>query len=266
MEQNYFDHIDPQQEPKHLTLWESLRLPMYFTAMIWLIHILQTIFDIDLGWWGIYPREAFGLRGILFAPLLHSNWEHLASNSVPFLVCATMIIYFYSRVALRSFVIIYFVTGFCIWLFARTGVFHIGLSYVVYGLVSFIFWTGVFRRSIRSIILALIIVTLYSGMFTGILPTTEILQRNISWESHLIGGIIGIITAYFYKEEVEFDEFEHPSVSNESKIAFLPFDTFDKTKAQRLFEAEERRRLEQEERMRHFPPFDGWISDTTYNQ
>ncbi|MBL7815284.1 MAG: rhomboid family intramembrane serine protease [Saprospiraceae bacterium] len=259
MEYNYLEPTH-NVEPKHITFWESLRFPLYFTIGIWFIHLVQVLLDIDLGWWGIYPREAFGLRGILFAPLLHSDWGHLTSNSVPFLVCATMIVYFFPRVALRSFMVIYFVTGFCVWVFARTGVFHIGLSYVVYGLVSFIFWTGVFRRSLRSIILSLIIVTLYSGMFSGVLPTTEVLQRHISWESHLIGAIIGIITAYFYKEEVEHDEFETPSVSDESKTAFLAPDVFDKTKAQRLFEEEERRRLEQEERMRHFPPFDGWTS------
>ncbi len=264
MEHFYIEPNYNNQDTKSTSFWESLRFPLYFTVLIWTIHVLQTVLHIDLGWWGIYPREGFGLRGILFAPLLHSNWAHLASNSIPFLVCSTMIIYFYPRVALRSFVSIYFVTGFCVWLFARAGVFHIGLSYVVYGLVSFIFWTGVFRRSIRGIILALIIVTLYSGMFSGILPTTEIIQKNISWESHLIGGIIGIFIAYFYKEEVEHDEFHTPSVSNETKTTFLPTDIFDKTKAQRIWEEEERRRIEQEERMRHFPPFDGWVSDSTY--
>jgi membrane associated rhomboid family serine protease len=254
------------QEPEQTSLWSSLRLPIYFSIGIWLIHIIQVVCNIDFGWWGIYPREGYGLRGVLFAPLLHAGWEHLASNTVPFLVCSTMIIYFFPRVALRSFVVIYFVTGFCVWLFARTGVFHIGLSYVVYGLVSFIFWTGVFRRSLRSIILALITVTLYSGMFTGVLPTTEILQRHISWESHLIGGIIGVLAAYFYKEEVEHDEFETPSVSDEPKTAFLAADTFEKTRAQRIAEEEERRRLAQEEQMRRFPPYDGWgwVSDSTY--
>ena len=261
---NTYMHND--QEPSNRSLWASLRLPLYFTFLIWAIHIFQTVFNLDLGWWGIYPRAGFGLRGILFAPVLHAGWEHLASNSIPFLVCSTMIIYFFPRVALRAFVVIYFVTGFCVWLFARTGVFHIGLSYVVYGLVSFIFWTGIFRRSLRSIILALIIVTLYSGMFSGLLPTTEVLQRNISWESHLLGGIIGIIAAYFYKEEVEHDEFETPSVSEASKVAFLSPHIFDKTRAQLQFEEDERRRIEQEEMMRQFPPYDpwGWNSNSTY--
>jgi membrane associated rhomboid family serine protease len=266
MKIKYHAPLPYYQDPEQASLWASFRLPLYFTLGIWFIHIVQTVFKLDWGWWGIYPREGFGLRGIVFAPLLHAGWEHLASNSLPFLVCATMIVYFFPRVALRAFVVIYFVTGFCVWLFARTGVYHVGLSYVVYGLVSFIFWTGIFRRSLRSIILALIIVTLYSGMFTGVLPTTEILQRNISWESHLIGGIIGILAAYFYKEEVEHDEFEPSPLSNESKSFFLPADTFHKTKAQRIEEEEEHRRQEQEERMRQFPPFDswGWTSDNTY--
>jgi membrane associated rhomboid family serine protease len=264
MEQYYVEPTHDTRDSPPISFLESFRFPVYFTIGIWFIHIVRTVFNMGLVDWGIYPREAYGLRGILFAPVLHGDWAHIASNSVPFLVCATMIIYFYPRVALRSFVMIYFVTGFCVWLFARAGVYHIGLSYVVYGLVSFIFWTGVFRRSIRGIILALIIVTFYSGMFAGVLPTTEVLQKNISWESHLMGAIIGVLAAYFYKEEVEHDEFEAPSVSNDSKTAFFHPNIFEKTKVQLLFEEEERRRLEQEERMRHFPPFDGWISDSTY--
>jgi membrane associated rhomboid family serine protease len=265
MAYNYLKPNTKADADNHISFFESIRFPLYFALSIWLIHILQLLLDIDLGWWGIYPREAFGLRGILFAPLLHADWRHLASNTVPFLVCAVLIIYFYPRVALRSFILIYFVTGFCVWMFARAGVFHIGLSYVVYGLVSFIFWTGVFRRSLRSVVLALIIVTLYSGMFTGILPTSEIVQRNISWESHLIGGIMGILVAYFFKEEVEEDEIETPSVSDSPKTYFLPRDAFDYTKEERRLAEEARKAREEEERrwQQGFPPFGNWTSDST---
>ena len=168
-----------------------------------------------------------------------------------------MIVYFYPRVALRAFLILYFITGFMVWLFARANVFHIGLSYVVYGLVSFVFWTGVFRRSIRSIVLALIVTTLYSGMISGVLPTTEILQRNISWESHLLGAIMGVFVAYFYKEEVEEDEVD-PSVSEEEKSFFFDQNVFEKTKAERQREAEE------EQIRQQFPPTGDWFSYSTF--
>ena len=243
---------------------DSVLPPLLFIAALWLIHLFKIWSHLDLDYWGIYPRESIGLRGVIFAPLLHGDWEHLASNSVPFLVLATMTIYFYQRVALRAFIIIYFLSGVLVWSFARSGIFHIGLSYVVYGLVSFVFWTGVFRRSIRSIVLALIVTTFYSGMVAGILPTTEVLQKNISWESHLIGGIVGIFVAYFFKEELEYDEKDDHHYAAEEKTFYFNQNIFDKTKEERQFEEEERIRLIEEERRRQqFPPFGTWFSDST---
>jgi membrane associated rhomboid family serine protease len=228
------------ETPEHTlnAFLQSIKLPLYFTLAIWLIHIFQLAIGLDLGWWGIYPREAFGLRGILFAPVLHDNWTHLASNTVPFLVSSIIIIYFFPRVAFRSFLLIYLVSGLCVWVFARTGVFHIGLSYVVYGLVSFIFWTGVFRRSARSIVLALLIVLLYSGMVEGVLPTDDVLKRNISWESHLIGAIVGLMMAYFYKDELEEAEMNKISKIDFEKRSFLDPSVFEKTREERRLEAE----------------------------
>jgi len=93
-------------------------------------------------------------------------------------------------VGMTSFFMIYIITGFSVWLFGRS-VYHIGASGVVYGLISFIFWSGVFRRNLKSIVLALIVIILYSGYLGGIVPNKE----GISWESHLLGGIVGIVVA-----------------------------------------------------------------------
>jgi membrane associated rhomboid family serine protease len=249
MADNQFDAPLFDDNPAHTlnAFLNSIKLPLYFTVGIWLIHIFQNAIGLDLGWWGVYPREAFGLRGILFAPLLHDNWTHLMSNTIPFLVSSIIVIYFFPRVAMRAFLLIYIVSGFCVWVFARTGVFHIGASYVVYGLVSFIFWTGVFRRSVRSIVLALIIVVLYSGMVEGVLPTDDVLKRNISWESHLIGAIVGLLMAYFYKDELEEAEQDKILASDFEKRPFLPPSVFDMTREERRIEAElaeQRRRQE----------------------
>jgi membrane associated rhomboid family serine protease len=248
---------------------ESLKLPLLFTAAIWFIHAFQTFLMVDLGYWGIYARETFGLRGILFAPLLHADWAHLMSNSIPFLVTSVMVIYFFPSVAMRAFILIYFLSGFFVWIFARTGVFHIGLSYVVYGLVSFVFWTGIFRRSIRSIVLSLLVMTLYSGMIEGILPTAEILHKNISWDSHLIGAIMGIIIAYFFKSDLEAEEIDAPSVWEGEKRPFFAADAFNRTRSERHQDyLDEQERLqkewEEQEARRFFPPFGGWVSDSTY--
>ena len=133
---------------------------------------------------------------------------------------------------------IYLLTGLSVWLFGRS-VFHIGLSGVVYGLVSFVFWNGIFRRNIKSIILALIVTFLYSGFFMGILPN----QEGISWESHLLGGLIGIFTSFWYKDEIEKDEQKVvPSWEREpqkEETFFLNRDIFEKTKEERLKEKDD---------------------------
>ena len=146
-------------------------------------------------------------------------------------------------------------TGLAVWLVGnfffcgleyghRCNSYHIGASGVVYGLATFIMGTGIFRRNIKSIVLALIVLFYYSGMFLGILPKEE----GISWESHLYGGIIGLLVAWFYRREIEVDEQpKQPSWANEGATTgryFLPRDVFEMTKVER------RRRLEHEMRDR----------------
>ncbi len=231
--------------------YASLRLPLYFIGALWLIHLFQLIYGLELGYLGIYPRRWFGLKGVLTAPFIHGDIAHLLSNSVPLLVLWSIIRYFYPRVANRSFVMIFLITGLVVWLMARS-VFHIGASGIVYGLVAFLLGNGIFRRSGKSIVLALIVLFFYSGMFVGILPE----QEGISWESHLIGLLVGLFTAYFYKEEIEADEEKYlPSWETEEEEGdrpyFLPRDVFEKTINERKREAEDP---------------SGWTSTNTWEQ
>lgn len=230
-------------------LIESMKLPLTFLAGIWLIHFFQLIFNFDFGYLGVFPREWFGLKGILTSPLVHGDLSHLTNNSIPFLVLGTMLVFFYRSVAISSFFMIYFITGIAVWVLARQR-FHIGLSGVVFGLATFVMSNGFFRGNIKSIVLALIVFLLYSGMLAGIFP----LKEGISWESHLCGALAGIFTAYYYKEEIEADEedlYPEPESGSEDKSYFLPRDIFEKTK-------EERRREKEENN-------DGWYSDSTYD-
>ena len=169
---------------------------------------------------------------------------------------------------MRAFWMIYLLTGLAVWIFARP-VSHIGASGVIYGLVSFIFWNGIFRRSLRSIMLAAIVVILYSGMFMGILPE----QEGISWESHLLGSIVGIFTSFWFKSELEEEEVrreDDPFADDrdQEKQFFLPRGIFEKTKAERLAEAEairlaqENEQQQGEDHQRFYPP--SWNQSTTW--
>lgn len=239
---------------------ESLWFPLLAIAFLWLIHAWQMIDGFDPGRYGIMSRKLWGIRGLVTGPLVHGSWKHLISNSVPLFVLTFISLYFYRKIAIQAFWMIYFLTGIAVWLFARP-VSHIGASGVVYGLVAFIFWNGVFRRSLRSIVLAGIVMLLYSGMFMGVLPD----QEGISWESHLLGSLVGIFVAYLYKTELEEEEAANSDMeskeNNGVKKPFLEAGVFEKTKQQRAWEAEEEIRRKNEEE-NYYPPF--WNQDKTW--
>ena len=258
--------LDSETDSLQLTrqhLLESLKFPFIAVALIWLVHIWQVTDGFDPGVYGIMSRRAWGLRGIVTAPLVHGSWKHLISNTLPLFVLTFISIYFYRKVAMRAFWLIYFLTGAAVWVFARP-VSHIGASGVIYGLVSFMFWNGIFRRSLRSIVLAGIVMLLYSGMFLGILPD----QEGISWESHLIGSLVGIFAAFIFKGELEDEEArevkEHPFADEweTEKTYFLPQDIFDKTKTQRAMELAEQEAQRAREANNYGYPF--WNQDSTF--
>lgn len=213
-------------------LLQKLIFPLVFIAILWLIHLFQVVSGIDLGRLGVFPRNAAGLPGILTSPLIHGSWEHLFYNSVSFLMLSAVIFGFYPRIAIRSFILLYLLSGLGVWILGQPFTYHIGASGIVYGMVSLVFWNGIFRRNIKSIVLALIILVVYAGFFSGIVPGKE----GISWESHLLGGIAGIFLAWWYRHEIEADEVPPPPMEDEeeeSKSYFLPRDTFEITLEQR---------------------------------
>ena len=189
---------------------------------------------VSLSTFALYPREVDGLIGIFTAPFIHGNISHITSNSVPLFVLSLIICLFYRNIAIQSIFLIYVLTGLAVWGLARGNVAHIGASGVVYGLVSFVFWTGIFRRNLKSIVLALIVTLLYSGYFLGVLPN----QRGISWESHLFGGLVGILVAYWLRERLDNDERDdlYDHLEEGEKKYYLPRDTFERTRSERQAE------------------------------
>lgn len=224
---------------KKQNIFSAIQFPIYVVIFIWVVHLIKVSGAVYLGNYGLLPRDVDGIIGIFTSPFIHGSFEHLMSNSVPLFVLSTVIMLFYRKIAYQSMFLIYVLTGAAVWAFARGNVMHIGASGVVYGLVAFVFWTGLFRRNVKSIMLALVITILYNGLFFGILPD----QKGISWESHLFGGIVGIIVAYIMKDFREKDEEEEDPWKEEegSKEFFLPRDAFEET----ILERNARRQEEQ---------------------
>ena len=172
-------------------------IPGIFIFFMWLVKIIEALFQIDLSDFGIYPRETEGLAGILFSPFIHSDFKHLFNNSLPLFFLSMSLFYFYSEIALKVFTLTFFITGILVWVGGREA-WHIGASGLVYGLASFLFFSGIIRRHFRLIALSLLIVFLYGSMVWGLFPG---IYENVSWESHMLGFFSGILLTVWYRNE-----------------------------------------------------------------
>ncbi len=177
-------------------LFFSLLYPTLFVAILWVIKLFEMAFDYNFFWYGLYPRSFHGLIGIVTAPLLHANLSHLTSNSLPLIILGAMMFFFYRPIAFQVFFWVYLMTGVWVWAAARSS-YHIGASGILYGFVTFLFFSGIFRKDVRLMALSMFVVFLYGGMVWGILPIIP----GVSWESHLLGSLAGVITAYNFRKE-----------------------------------------------------------------
>lgn len=178
------------------SLKSSVVVPLIWVALMWGVHLYGHFSDSILSKWGIYPRTLSGLKGILFAPFLHGDFSHLLNNTYPMLFLGTALFMFYRKASYKVLLWGTLLTGVWVWAGARES-FHIGASGVVYVLAAFIFFSGVFAGNKRMMGLSLITVFVYGSMVWGVLP----LKAGVSWESHLFGGVAGVLLAYIYRQD-----------------------------------------------------------------
>lgn len=162
--------------------------------VMWAVFAFDQFTGIGLIRYGLVPRDALGLIGVVTTPLLHYNLAHIASNTLPLVIGGTMMLFLYPNSSVRALPVIWLGSGLLAWLFARDSI-HIGASGVIYGLLAFVFISGVIRRDLRSIGAALVIWFMYGSMIWGVLPV----GRGMSWELHASGLLLGIATAIRFR-------------------------------------------------------------------
>jgi len=171
-------------------------IPIIAIMLIWVIYFIEITFGFNFNKYGVYPKSFFGLRGVIFSPFIHSDTRHLMNNSVPLFVMLGCLYYFYQKIANKVLIMGLILTGLLTWILGRPS-YHIGASGVVYLLVSFIFFSGIFRKYYRLIALSLVVVFLYGSMVWYIFPT----EGRISWEGHLSGFIVGFVFAFTFRKQ-----------------------------------------------------------------
>lgn len=179
----------------------SLFYPLLFLVIIWLVFFIERVYDFNFVQFGVLPRTFKGLIGIVTSVFIHGDIEHIVSNSFPLLVLGMMLFYFYKKIAKATFIWIWLVSGIWLWMGGRNDglhpVYHIGASTLIYGLATFLFFSGVFRRHLRLMVVSALVVFLYGSIMWGIFP----IKTEISWEGHLFGALAGVLVAFNYRKE-----------------------------------------------------------------
>ena len=117
-------------------------IPLFFLFILYMLKILEVGMDWNFTRLGIYPMEKRGLFGIFAHPLVHSNFKHLAANTLPLFFLSWCLFYFYRSIAPYIFFLIWIGSGIFTFLFGKSG-WHIGSSGLIYGLAFFLFFSGI---------------------------------------------------------------------------------------------------------------------------
>lgn len=174
----------------------ALFAPLTILGLMWAVFLFDYYLDLNLYRFGVFPLKAEGLVGVIASPFLHNtnDFAHIINNSFPTLILGWLLFYHYRTIATKSFVLIYLLSGISLWILGRES-YHIGMSGVIYGLTSFLVFSGFYRKNMRVAAVSLFVIFLYGSMVWGIFP----LREQVSWEAHALGLFSGIITSVVFR-------------------------------------------------------------------
>jgi membrane associated rhomboid family serine protease len=116
------------------------------------------------------------------------------------------------------------------WIIGRDS-YHVGASGLVFAILFFLFFSGLFRKYTPLVAVSMIVAFIYGGTVWSIFPITEMVDASISWEGHLSGAVSGLLLAVIFRkqgpqkpeerweEEEDEDEDEDITEDEPNKIA-----------------------------------------------
>ncbi|SHK21252.1 Rhomboid family protein [Pseudonocardia thermophila] len=166
---------------------------LVFTAVLYVVEVLDIASGSRLQLeGGIIARHVDGLDGILFSPLLHDDWAHLWANTVPFFVFGFLVMAGGIAQFLMVTATIWLLGGAVLWLLGPDDAYTVGASGIIFGWLAFLLVRGFFARSVKQILLAVVLFMIWGGVLWGVLPT----DSHISWQGHLFGALAGVLAAW----------------------------------------------------------------------
>jgi membrane associated rhomboid family serine protease len=171
--------------------WAAL-IMLVMLAGMWILELLDQLSGNQLDQLGIHAREIDGMPEILTAPFLHAGWDHLMSNSLPFLVLGFLVLLSGLARWLVSSLIIIVISGMTAWLLTPVHTIILGASGLIFGWLTYLLARGLWSRRPAQVVIAVLVLLVYGGLIWGVLPG----NAGISWQAHLGGAIGGVLAAW----------------------------------------------------------------------
>jgi membrane associated rhomboid family serine protease len=171
--------------------WAALIMLLMLAGM-WILELLDQLSGNQLDQLGIHAREIDGMPEILTAPFLHAGWDHLMSNSLPFLVLGFLVLLSGLARWLVSSLIIIVIYGMTAWLLTPVHTIILGASGLIFGWLTYLLARGLWSRRPAQVVIAVLVLLVYGGLIWGLLPG----NAGISWQAHLGGAIGGVLAAW----------------------------------------------------------------------
>ncbi len=183
-------------------------------ALMWIVGIADQVGGGRLDRYGIEPREAEGLDGVVLAPFLHGDFDHLIGNTIPFLALGFAIaLGGAARVAIVTAVVA-LVGGLGTWLVAPSDTVHIGASGIVFGYAAYLVARGGYSRGMVQIGVGLVVLGVWgTTLLRGLVP-----ENGISWQGHVFGAVGGVVAARLLHRRAERRRREEPAAPQLSRI------------------------------------------------
>jgi membrane associated rhomboid family serine protease len=171
--------------------WAALFM-LLLLAGLWMLEFLDQLSGNRLDQLGIHAREVDGMPEIFTAPFLHAGWDHLISNSLPFLVLGFLVLLSGLARWVASSLIIIIVSGMAAWSLTPAHTIILGASGLIFGWLTYLLARGIWSRRPAQVVVAVLVMLVYGGLIWGVLPGAV----GVSWQAHLGGAVGGVLAAW----------------------------------------------------------------------
>jgi membrane associated rhomboid family serine protease len=184
------DASSGREPPFNPQSWSGALVLMGFVgALLWIIQIVNAADSYDLDRFGLQPRAAHGLWGIVTEPFLHASYGHMLSNTVPLILIGWVLLLSGPRIWATVTAIVVVGGGVLTWLVAPGNQVIVGASGMIFGWLGYLLARAYFSRRMKWIVVAVLVLFFFGSLLFGLFPT---LHSDVSWQAHVCGFVAGI--------------------------------------------------------------------------